>query len=144
MAPGKYMKDILKLKLFHSVSGTALTQEAIGLFLENDRYERHLRQLRKTLHANSLRFIRTIADHFPEETKVSRPQGGFVLWVELAKGMDTGKLFDPVLSQGISFAPGRMFTLQHQFHHCLRLNYGLPWSEKLEQQLLVLGRLLKG
>lgn len=144
MAPGKYMKEILKLKLFHSVSGTALTQEAIGLFLENDRYERHLRLLRKTLHANSLHFIRTIADHFPAETKVSRPQGGFVLWVELAKGVDTGKLFDPVLSQGISFAPGRMFTLQNQFHHCLRLNYGLPWSEKLEQQLMVLGQLLKG
>ncbi|MEX2514057.1 MAG: PLP-dependent aminotransferase family protein [Cyclobacteriaceae bacterium] len=143
VAPGKFIKDILKVKLFHSVSGTALTQEAIGHFLENDRYEKHLRQIRKTLYANSLHFIRAIGDHFPAGTKISRPQGGFVLWVELEKGIDTGKLFDPVLSQGISFAPGRMFTLQNQFHHCMRLNYGLPWSEKLDQQLRVLGQLLK-
>jgi DNA-binding transcriptional MocR family regulator len=90
MAPGKYLMEILKLKLFHSVSGTALTQQAIGLFLENDRYEKYLGQFRKTLYANSLQFIRAISDYFPEGTKVSRPQGGFVLWVELEKGKDTG------------------------------------------------------
>jgi len=143
MAPGKFIKSILKLKLFHSISGTTVTQEAIGLFLENDYYEKHLRQLRATLYSNSLHFIRTIADYFPEGTKISRPQGGFVLWVELDKKWDTGKLFDKVLSRGISIAPGRMFTLQSQFHNCLRLNYGLPWSDKLEQELKLLGQILK-
>ncbi|MFO7824908.1 MAG: PLP-dependent aminotransferase family protein [Cyclobacterium sp.] len=143
MAPGRFLKDILKLKLFHSVSGTALTQEAIGHFLESGRYEKHLAQMRKKLYANSLQFIRAVGDYFPEGTKVSRPQGGFVLWVELEKGKDTGKLFDRLLSQGISIAPGRMFTLQNQFYHCMRLNYGLPWSDKLDQQLYRLGQILK-
>ncbi|MEX0883329.1 MAG: PLP-dependent aminotransferase family protein [Cyclobacteriaceae bacterium] len=143
MDPGKFLKDILKLKLFHSVSGTTLTQEAIGHFLENGRYEKHLGQIRKTLYANSLQFIRAIGDYFPEGTKVSQPQGGFVLWVELEKGMDTGKLFDKLLSQGISIAPGRMFTLQNQFYHCMRLNYGLPWSDRLDRQIYRLGQMLK-
>lgn len=45
-------------------------------FLENDRYENHLRKLRHELHTNSLHFVQSIRDYFPEDTKLITPQGG--------------------------------------------------------------------
>jgi DNA-binding transcriptional MocR family regulator len=34
-----------------------------------------------------------------------------------------------------------MFTLQDQYHHCMRLSYGHTWNEKMEATLKTLGRL---
>ena len=141
VAPGKFKEKVLRLKLYHSVSSTTITQEVIANFLEAGRYENYLRKLRQTLYTNYLQYARAICDYFPEGTKASRPQGGFVLWIELAQQSDTIKLYEKALQQGISIAPGRMFTLQQQFNHCMRISYGLPWNEKLNDALKTLGRL---
>ena len=143
VAPGRYKEKIIKLKMFHSVSSTTLTQEVIANFLENGRYETHLRRLRQTLQANSFQFIRAISEYFPEGTRISRPQGGFVLWIELDKRIQVSSLYESALKQKISIAPGRMFTLQDQYQHCMRLSYGHVWNEKLEGVLKTLGRLAR-
>ena len=68
-----------------NVSTNTLTQAAIAHFLENGRYELHLRHLRKALHTQSLRYTQAISEYFPPDTRMTRPQGGFVLWIELNK-----------------------------------------------------------
>lgn len=142
-APGKFREKVLKMKLYHAISSTAITQEVIAGFLETGRYENHLRKLRHTLHGNLLKYSGLVADHFPEGTMASRPQGGFVLWVELPRSVNTMSLYEKASRRKISFAPGRIFTLQDQYDNCLRLNYGLLWNERLETHLKALGDLAK-
>lgn len=144
VAPGRFTQDIIRMKQVHSISAPVLTHEVIAGFLENGRYESHLRRLRQTLHTNCLQYIRAIADYFPPGTRVSRPQGGFVLWVELDRRIDTMELYERAIRKNISIAPGRMFTLQHQFDNCMRLSYGMPWNEQLDDKLKTLGKLIKG
>jgi DNA-binding transcriptional MocR family regulator len=144
VAAGKYMNAVMKIKLFHDLSSTAITHEAIGSFLETGRYEAHLRKLRKTLYTNYLQYVRVIGDHFPEGTKISRPQGGLSLWMELPKSMNTIDLYNEAVGRKITFSPGSMFTLQKQFSNCMRLAYGLEWNEKTENALKLLGKLAKG
>jgi len=144
IAPGRFKEKIIHQKFTHSVSSTTITQQAIAHFLEKGRYEHHLRKLRAELHANSLQFIRTVSEYFPEDTKVSRPQGGFMLWIELGKNINTEELYDIAIRQKISIGPGRMFSLQNQFNNCLRLSYGQRWSEQIEEKLKRLGKLAKG
>jgi DNA-binding transcriptional MocR family regulator len=143
VAAGKFMNEVMKIKLFHSLSSTAITHEAVGSFLETGRYEAHLRKLRKTLHTNYLQYVRVIGECFPSGTKISRPQGGLSLWVELPKPIDTIELYNSAISKKITFSPGSMFTLQKQFSNCMRLTYGLEWNEKTENGLKTLGRLAK-
>jgi len=144
LAPGKFKDKIVHQKLIHTVSSTTITQEAIANFLEKGRYEHHLRKLRSELHANSLQFARAVAEYFPEGSKISQPQGGFMLWVELDKRIDTTELYDLAIRQKISIAPGRMFSLQNQFTNCMRLSYGQRWSEQIDNKLKQLGRIAKG
>ncbi|WP_347374007.1 PLP-dependent aminotransferase family protein [Aequorivita sp. Q41] len=143
VAPGKYLAKINHLKLLHSVSSTTITQEAIAHFLENGRYENHLKKMRRTLATNSLHFKRAISAYFPENTKVSNPQGGFMLWVELDPKIDTATLYEKAMEHKISIAPGRMFTLQDQFHNCMRISYGQQWTAQLESKLKQLGNIAK-
>jgi DNA-binding transcriptional MocR family regulator len=144
VAPGRYMEQILKLKLVHAISSPTITHEAVANFLKSGRYESHLRKMRQTLQSNCQHFMQTIAEYFPEGTKTSRPQGGLALWVEFNKKVNTMELFDTAIKQRISIAPGRMFTLQNQFENCMRLSIGLPWSEEVRNRLKLLGRLVAG
>ncbi|RWU07467.1 aminotransferase-like domain-containing protein [Pedobacter chitinilyticus] len=143
VAPGKYKEQIMRLKMIHALSSTSVINEAVGNFLMTGRYENHLRHLRKTLQENYQRYALAIAEFFPVGTKISRPQGGLALWVEFPEGIDTATLYNYAMKKQISIAPGRMFTLQEQFHNCMRLCIGLPWTDDLRLTLKQIGNLAK-
>lgn len=143
VAPGKFKEKIIRQKLLQTISTPILFQEVIADFMEHGRYDHHLRNFRKRLYANCLQFQRVIEEYFPENTKISQPQGGFVLWLELDQKIDTAMLYDTAMRQNISFAPGRMFTLQERYNNCMRLNYALEWNDKLDYDLKCLGRIVK-
>lgn len=143
VAPGRYKEKLLKLKLIHSISSSSIVQEAVANFVTTGKYENHLRQLRRTVEDNYQNYLRAIAQYFPEGTKTSRPLGGLSLWVEFDKGIDTAKLYDLAIKQGICIAPGRMFTLQDQFENCMRLCIGLRWTDELKFKLKQLGNLAR-
>ena len=90
--PGKFLQPIKQLKMMHTVSSPTITQAAIAHFLSIGRYEYHLKNLRRALHTQCMRYMQGITQYFPADTKVSRPQGGFVLWVELNKKVNAYKL----------------------------------------------------
>lgn len=144
VAPGKYLKQVKHLKLYHSITSPTAQQEAIATFLATGRYEHHLRKLRQTLHANSLRFIQAIGEYFPPGIKMSDPKGGFILWVELDKNIDTYQLYREALQHKISIAPGTMFSLHDRYQNCLRLSYGMQWTPEVDRALRKLGQLIKG
>ena len=140
--PGKYKERVIALKRMNNVSTNTLAQAAIAHFLENGRYELHLRHLRKALHTQYLRYVQAISEYFPDDTRITRPQGGFALWVEMNKKMDGYKLHKRALKHNIGIAPGQIFSSQGQFHNYFRLSYGLPWSNKVEQGIKTLGELM--
>jgi DNA-binding transcriptional MocR family regulator len=144
VAPGKYIDKIKRLKLYHSITSATAQQAAIASFLATGRYEHHLRQLRQTLHANSLQFTRAIGEYFPSGIKMSNPKGGFILWIELDKKIDTYQLYQEAMQHKISIAPGTMFTLQERYQNCMRLSYGMQWTPEVDRALKKLGNLVKG
>ncbi len=140
--PGKFKEKIIRLKRMHNISTNTLAQASMAHFLQNGRYELHLRHLRKELHTQCLRYVQAISEYFPEDTRVSRPQGGFVLWVEMNKKADGYKLHKKALKQNIGIAPGQIFSSQgQQFHNYFRISFGMPWNEKIEHGIKVLGEL---
>ncbi|SEO13436.1 transcriptional regulator, GntR family [Flavobacterium sp. CF108] len=141
VSPGKFKKEVLRTKLYHTISSPTITHEVVGDFLKNGRYENHLRKIRQILNKNCNNYINTVLESFPEGTKVSQPQGGFFLWVELDQKIDTAAFYHLALKHNISIAPGRIFSFQNQFSNCMRLSFGLPWSNELRESIRTLGRL---
>jgi DNA-binding transcriptional MocR family regulator len=89
---GQYFEEVRQMKRIQNISSPTITQAAVAHFLMHGRYEYHLKNLRKALHTQCLRYMQGIIEHFPEDTKISRPQGGFVLWLELNKKVNAFKL----------------------------------------------------
>ncbi|KFF12595.1 aminotransferase-like domain-containing protein [Flavobacterium hydatis] len=143
VAPGQFKEKIIRQKLVQTISTPSLYQEVVADFMEFGRYDHHLRNFRHTLHTNCLHFQRAVEDYFPENTKISQPQGGSFLWLELDKNIDTASLYDIAIKQKISFAPGRIFTQHDQYNNCMRLNFALEWNEKLNNDIKRLGTIVK-
>ncbi len=141
--PGRFKEKVLSLKRMNNVSTNTLAQAAIAHFLQNGRYELHLRHLRKALHTQCLHYLQAITEYFPEDTKITRPQGGFALWVEMNKKIDGYRLHKRALKQNVGIAPGQIFSSQGQFKNYFRISYGQPWSNKVEHGLKILGELMK-
>lgn len=142
-APGKFKDQVIRLKRMHSVSTNTLAQEAVAHFLSNGRYELHLRHLRKALHTQSLRYLQAVSEYFPEDTRITRPQGGFTLWIEMSKKVNAFKLHKRALKHNIGIAPGQIFSSQGRFENCFRISYGEPWSDKIEDGIKTLGKLIR-
>ncbi len=142
IAPGRYYDRVLELKLMSTVATPTLPQLAVAEFLTHGGFERHLRTMRKTFASQVLQTARAVKTFFPPETKVTRPQGGFVLWLELPEKVDSLKLFDRALNAGITISPGPLFTPKKEFLNCIRLNCGLRWSDRVDRALHKLGQLV--
>ncbi|RAV99445.1 aminotransferase-like domain-containing protein [Pseudochryseolinea flava] len=141
--PGRFKEKVIRLKRMHTVSTNTLAQSAIANFLENGRYELHLRHLRKALHTQALRYMQAVCKYFPEDTRVTRPTGGFILWIEMNEKVNGFKLHKKALKHNIGIAPGQIFSAQGQFENCFRISYGDPWSEKIEEGIKTLGKLVR-
>lgn len=142
IAPGKFKDKVIRQKNISIISTPTLNQEAIANFMENGRYENHLRKLRYELYVNSSHFVQSVMEYFPANTKIIAPQGGFMLWIELDQRIDTTELYYKAMQQKISIAPGRMFTLQDQYRNCMRLSYGQKWTPYIEERLRLLGDII--
>ena len=75
---------------------------------------------------------------------MSTPKGGFILWMELDKKVDTYHLYQEAMLHKISIAPGTMFTLQDRYQNCMRLSYGMPWTNDIDRALKKLGNIVHG
>lgn len=142
VSAGRYADAISRLKLMTTLSPSVPAQSALADYLQHGGYDRHLRKLRFTLENRQQAMQAAIARHFPATTKVSRPDGGFFLWLELPEQVDSLKLFSMALSQGISIAPGPIFSATRRFENCIRLNYGHAHTAQTEQALALLGKMV--
>jgi DNA-binding transcriptional MocR family regulator len=143
MIAGKYQAEIQRLQTFSTHSACSVTQMAVASYLENGGYDRHLRYIRQEHRKNVSAFQLGVQQMFPEGTQISRPAGGFILWISLPGRVNTQELHVRALEQGISVAPGLIFSNTEQFNHCIRLNCGLPWNREAERALMTLGMLAK-
>ena len=139
--PGLHMEKLQQLKLASTLGTAAPTQLAIAAYLQKGGLNRHLRKLCRSFALNLEFMTEAVGRFFPEGTRVTRPRGGFVLWVELPKPIDSLALYRKALAHQISIAPGAIFSTTGAYSNFIRLNGGYPWSQKLEQALQTLGQL---
>ncbi len=142
-APGRYLERVRRLKFTNTLGTPVVLQKTVSDFLRNGGYDHHLRSIRRAYHSQLHLFSQAILRHFPEGTRLSRPEGSFVLWIELPPGVDTLQLYREALKHRITTAPGALFSVKDRYKNCLRMNCGLPWSETIAAALQTLGTLAK-
>ena len=140
IAAGRFQAEVERLKFASTVATATPLQYAVAEFLTNGGYDHHLRSVRRVYSRRIAAMAQAIGGCFPAGTLVSRPQGGFVLWVECPPEIDTMALTSLALQEGITIAPGPIFTAQQRYRNCLRLNAAY-YSDQTAPALETLGHL---
>ena len=134
--------DISRAKFFGSVASPTLQQLVLARYYASGGYDRYLRRVRATLAGNSQLYMDAVARCFPEGTRIARPAGGLVLWIEMPRSVDGTELFRTALASRIGIAPGVVFSAKADYRNYIRLSCGLPWSSTVERAIEQLGRLV--
>ncbi len=138
---GRWQEQLEYLKYDTNLATATLPQLAVADYLAQGGYDRHLRRVRGEYARLIERTMEAINIHFPAGTRVTRPSGGFVLWVEMPPQVDAMELYRQALGYGITIAPGPIFSASQRYRNCMRLTCAQGWSERMEQALATLGRL---
>jgi len=138
---GKFAEQARRHKRALSCSAPLINQWTLYEFIASGEYDRNIRLLRQRLSTNKERMIWCLQQYMPSCARISNPQGGCVIWVDLGSQYDAVKLFHLALEAGISITPGLIFSAGKKYRSCFRLSYGLPWSENLEQAIKTLSQL---
>jgi DNA-binding transcriptional MocR family regulator len=141
VAGGRYHAELQMHKFMLSFCTPSLQQAVTAEFLAAGGFDRHMRQLRRTLCRQLRETLALVSELFPKGTRLAEPQGGFLLWVELPEGADTVVLFDAALREGIGFTPGPLFSPNGGFARCMRLSCGYPLTPGRERTLRRLAEL---
>ncbi|MPV60987.1 GntR family transcriptional regulator [Burkholderia sp. HI2761] len=141
VAAGRFVRQICQAKGMSAPAADVPAQMAISSYLRDGAYDRFLRKLRRNLAAHQAQMLSAVRAYFPADTEVFAPRGGYFLWIELPPHMDAMHLFDEAIENGVSIAPGPIFSATGGFRRYLRLNYGRPWTPAVERALETLGTL---
>ena len=138
IATHKFSQRCAQIKRALSCSSSHMNQITLFEFVRSGDYERYLRQLRNVLVTNKARMINMLQQLLGDIVRISDPKGGCVLWLELDSSINSADVFQLALQQNISVSPGTLFSPSNRYQHCIRLSYGLPWNDRVEEGLIVL------
>lgn len=139
VVPGRYFDRVLHMKYISTGSTATQTQMAVAAFIRQGYYQPHLRRMRSFYQRNLETFTRRVRHHFPCGICVTRPQGGFLIWVELPEPFDAWQLNQDLRASGVQVAIGSLFSASGKYRNCLRLSYAQAFSEQIEKALEILG-----
>lgn len=142
VAPGRHFIKTQALKFRTSVACPMLQQEVIAQFIRDGGYDHHLRRLRTALKNQARQMADAVARYFPPGCRLSLPQGGLMLWIELPRHVDSREVFALARLEHIGVAPGAAFSVTRRFDHFIRLQYGEPWSPRIEESIRKLGQIV--
>ena len=141
--PGRYADRVKRLKLNSTIASPTLNQQMLAQFLKTGAFDRHLRRLRTALKNQISNTALAIARHFPKGTRITAPQGGLTLWVELDRRVDGLNVFLEARKKKISIFPGIICSTTGRYRNFIRLSCGYPWSDAVEDGIIALARIIK-
>ncbi len=143
LIPGALQEKTEYLKYVINLAAPTQAQLIVAEMLAHGGYDRYLRQARHRFRQAVERMAAAIGAYFPAGTRITQPEGGFLLWVELPDGIDALALTQQALALGISIAPGPIFSATQKYRNFIRLNCAVDWDERVDKALVKLGDLQK-
>jgi 2-aminoadipate transaminase len=131
------------------LESSALTQRAVSRLLDTGFLPQHLERLRTLYRERRDALLASLARHFPNGARWSRPGGGMFVWMELDP--DGGREIDTVAAlrrcveeAGVAFIPGAAFTQDpKRGRHAVRLSFSTLEPAVIDQAVATMARFLR-
>ncbi|MBV9646761.1 MAG: PLP-dependent aminotransferase family protein [Candidatus Eremiobacteraeota bacterium] len=123
---------------------SSLTQRAVYAYARHPgRVEEHIAHMLPVYRARRDAMLSALAEHMPEGTSWTRPDGGLFLWVRTRRSVDTGAILPEAFTRKVAFVPGAPFWVNADVRNTMRLNFSNENEETIAEGIRRLGGLLR-
>jgi len=148
--PGRYFERYLTDRSVQTFGVNQPVQNTLFEFIYSGQYSKHLKKLKLKLNQNVRDYHKLLRTFLPKSARISTPEGGLVLWIQVPK-LNSQALLEEAIKKQIYFRAGNEFSTLNLYKDCFRINIG--WSihatdetddkAKRYQQLITLCELIK-
>jgi 2-aminoadipate transaminase len=142
-AAADVMEKIVVAKQSSDLHSNYLSQRAVYQYLVDNDLDEHILNIRKVYKGQRDLMVSMIEQHFPQEIKCTKPEGGMFLWVTLPEKLSSLHLFKLATEENVAFVPGRAFYVDGGGDNTLRLNFSNSDEEKIEEGIKRLAKVIK-
>jgi len=143
MLAGRYNEQIRYQKFLDNISTAIHTQLTMAEFLSRGNFRRSVRKAAGIYQRRMEQLRHWVTEYFPANTRISNPQGGFILWLELPAEIDSFALYHEAKKHRITITPGLLFSAEPQYSHHIRLSCGVVEGEKARRSIQKLAGLIE-
>jgi 2-aminoadipate transaminase len=141
VAPWSIMSRMLPLKT--DAGSGALEQMVLAEYCA-PHFATHVPALRKTLRAKVETLMEALNEQFGTAAEFEDPKGGIFLWVKLPDNVDTMKLYQAALKEGVAINPGPEWSTDKQHAGSrLRLCFASPTKEQIREGVAILAEVCR-
>lgn len=133
--PGKFFEKVKRQKLSSNSSANSFAQITMLEFLKKGEIRQHFADTTQKVSHQRQQYQQFLACNLPQGLKVSRPNGGYMLWIECPQSFDSVSFFEDCLKAKISITPGPVFSPSMNFKNSFRLNAGFPLTGETAKHL---------
>ncbi|CCO23894.1 PLP-dependent aminotransferase family protein [Maridesulfovibrio hydrothermalis] len=136
---GEMRDKMIIAKQASDLHTSTFAQRVIHRYVTDNSLDEHIEKIRARYGSQRDVMVKAIEAHFPEEVKVTRPEGGMFLWATLPESMSSMDLFDEAIKNKVAFVPGRPFYVDGSGENTFRLNFSNADEASIEEGIKRLG-----
>jgi 2-aminoadipate transaminase len=137
------MEKIVVAKQSSDLHSNYLSQRAVYQYLIDNDLDEHILKIREVYKKQRDLMVAMIEEHFPQEIKCTKPEGGMFLWVTLPENISSLHLFKLATEKNVAFVPGKAFYVDGGGDNTLRLNFSNSDEQKIEDGIKRLAKVIK-
>ena len=118
----------------------SLEQMALAEFCKIN-FELHIKTLRIELKKKSDAICNALDKYFGSTADYNKPDGGIFVWVDLPNNVDTSRLYELALKDGVAINPGNEWSINSSGKHKIRLCFGNPSIEEIDEGIKLLAEI---
>lgn len=118
------------------------SQKIIYEFLISENLDEHIQKIKDEYAAQRETMVQCAKDIFPETFKITLPEGGMFLWVDVPDDIDVMEFFDYAIKEKVAFVPGNPFFVEGEKVTGFRLNFSNSTSTEVVEGMNRLKRAL--
>lgn len=142
VAPGPLRREVVRLRTIAGRQGDGAVQAALAALLDDGVLQRHVRRMRRTLHARRDAAVDAVRRILGRALAVDAPGGGMTLWARSDPALDLLAWQRAARDRGVHLRIGRDFDLDGRALHAVRLGYGQFDEQGFLRALRTLARAL--
>ncbi|HWG83941.1 MAG TPA: PLP-dependent aminotransferase family protein [Deinococcales bacterium] len=122
---------------------SSFAQHVAYRYLSSNRLPERLPIIRDAYGARGEAMMAALAECMPPGTvQFASPAGGMFLWARLAEGVDTVKVVQRAMQEGVIFVPGVSFYAEKPQGNYMRLSFATPTPSEIQEGVRRLARVI--